>query len=52
MVKKPPNEARRKEFRRKDFKRKEEELSLETLVPETSTHLHHHIKKLAKSVQE
>ena len=34
-VTKPPKEARRKEFRRK-----EEELSLETSVPETSTHLH------------
>ena len=25
------------------------ELSLDTLVPKTSTHLHHHIKKLAQS---
>ena len=31
--------------RRKGFRRKEEELRLDTLVPETSTHLHHHIKK-------
>ena len=34
-----------KEARRKKFRRKEEELRLDTLVPETSTHLHHHIKK-------
>ena len=34
-----------KEARRKEFRRKEEELRLDTLVPETSTHLHHHIKK-------
>ena len=40
-----PKEAKRKEFERKEFRRKEEEVSLDTLVPETSTHLHHHIKK-------
>ena len=40
LVTKPPKEARRKEF-----KRKKGELSLDILVPETSTHLHHHIKK-------
>ena len=45
-------EARRKEFRRKEFRRKEEELRLDTLVPETSTHLHHHIKKWAQSDQK
>ena len=46
-VTKPPKEARRKEFRRK-----EEELRLDTSVPETGTHLHHHIKNWDKSVQE
>ena len=29
----------------KESRRKEEELRFDTLVPETSTHLHHHIKK-------
>ena len=33
----------------KEARRKEEELRLDTLVPETRTHLHHHIKKRAKS---
>ena len=33
-----------KEARRKEFRRKEEELRLDTLLPESSTHLHHHIK--------
>ena len=28
-----------------EARRKEVDLSLDTLVPETSTHLHHHIKK-------
>ena len=37
-----------KEARRKEFGRKEVDLSLDTLVPETNTHLHHHIKKWAQ----
>ena len=40
------------EATRKEFRRKEEELRLDNLVPETSTHLHHHIKKLAQSDQK
>ena len=35
--------------RRKEFRRKEEELMLDTLVPETSTHLQHNIKKCRKA---
>ena len=34
-----------KETRSKEFERKEEELRLDTLVAETSTHLHQHIEK-------
>ena len=37
------------EARRKELRRKEEELRLDTLFPETSTYLHHHIKKSAQS---
>ena len=41
-----------KEARRKEFRRKEEELKLDTLVPENSTHLHHHIKTRPSSDSE
>ena len=32
-----------------EFGRQEEELRLDTLVADTSTHLHQHIEKLAQS---
>ena len=41
-----------KETRSKEFRRKEEELRLDTLVAETSTHLHQHIEKSAQLDQK
>ena len=41
-----------KDSRSKEFRRQEEELRLDTLVAETSTHSHQHNEKLAQSDQK